>query len=103
MLVKTHSYYAWGKGIVEICGDNPTLYFEYKFWDVYDWKQGETFPIAFSKKYNFPISNFSLSVGIDFKGDIQADWFRSMHEMGIAQEFEMYGSKKVSVPLKKWK
>jgi len=98
-----HSYYAWGKGIVEICGDNPTLYFEYKFWDVYDWKQGEQFPIAFSKKYNFPISNFSLSVGIDFKGDIQADWFRSMHEMGIAQEFEMYGSKKVSVPLKKWK
>lgn len=77
-------YYAWGKGVVEDCGSEYRLHFEYKFYDPYDWHKGEPFWTPFSNNLKYPIP---------------PELLMAMHGLGLAQEFKMRGSVKKNEPV----
>ena len=79
-----HEYYAWGKGVVEDCGSEYRLYFEYKFYDPYDWRKGKTFWIPFSNYLKIPV---------------KSEFLMRMHILGLAQEFKMRSSVRKNKPV----
>ncbi len=74
-------YKSWGKGTVRVCGNDYELCFEYKFRDRYNWDDGKKVTI-----WGIPIK------------DKQMGFF---HKVGLAREFNMYGSVQYFYKVKK--
>ena len=75
------NYYVWGKGVAYVCGNEYILKFNYKFKDRYNWDYGKS------------IRN----------GRPRDEVLGSLHQMGLAREFDMFGSVKETLKWKKGK
>ena len=77
-------YSAWGKGNVSVDAlGNYTMRYEYKFFDRYNWDSGKSVDIA------------GIKVTDAFMGDF--------HRMGLAKEYDVYGSVKRKITWTKGK